>query len=197
MNKTAQKILFAFALLIVFSLISATHNQKNNIYGYFSDATGYLINESIEGTAADTLFKVVEIVDGDTIKVDYYGQIASIRLIGIDSPEMANFGKTQQCFAMEATGFAEKFLKNQQVYLISDPTQADKDKYQRLLRYVILLDQTNFNMTVINQGYAFEYTYDEPYIYQEEFQKAEEYAKKNNLGLWDKDTCNGLKVAQD
>ncbi len=57
-------------------------------------------------------------------------------------------------------------------------------KYDRLLRYVVLSDGTNFGEYMIKNGFANEYTYNKPYKYQVLFKDAEKYAKNNKLGLW-------------
>ena len=66
----------------------------------------------------------------------------------------------------------------------SDPTQGDKDKYNRLLRYIFLEDGTNFSKLMISDGYAREYTYQVPYRYMEEFKETEKEAREAKRGLW-------------
>lgn len=135
--------------------------------------------------------KVDYVVDGDTIKVLLNGKVETIRLIGIDTPEVVDPRKPVQCFGREASNKAKEILNNQTVYLESDPTQGERDKYQRLLRYVWLDDNTNFNKLMISEGYAHEYTYAVPYKYQGEFKQAEKEAEESNRGLWSPNTCNG------
>jgi micrococcal nuclease len=84
-------------------------------------------------------------------------------------------------------------LENNFVTLESDETQGEKDKYGRLLRYVFLPDGTNFNLFMIEEGYAHEYTYSTRYKYQDEFRQAEVNARNNNKGLWSPTTCSGNK----
>ena len=135
--------------------------------------------------------KVVSIVDGDTIKVSINGETKTVRLIGIDTPEVVDPRSPVQCFGKEASDKAKYILTNKIVRLESDPTQGDLDKYQRLLRYVFLEDGTFFNKIMIEQGYANEYTYNLPYKYQSEFKAAAEAARVGQLGLWNPVTCNG------
>ena len=66
-----------------------------------------------------------------------------------------------------------------------------RDKYNRLLGYLFLEDGLFFNKWMIENGYAYEYTYNDSYKYQEEFKNAENYARDNQLGLWNPDTCDG------
>ncbi len=44
---------------------------------------------------------------------------------------------------------------------------------------------------MIAQGYAFEYTYNVPYQYQQSFKQAEQDARAQQRGLWSPATCNG------
>ncbi|MCG2686669.1 thermonuclease family protein [Candidatus Parcubacteria bacterium] len=136
-------------------------------------------------------YLVTNVVDGDTFDVSINGVTERIRLIGMDTPELKDPRKPVQCFAAEASKKATDLLLNKKVKLITDPTQDDIDKYNRLLRYAYREDGLFFNKWMIENGYAFEYTYVIPYQYQQEFKDAELYARNNLLGLWSPDTCNG------
>lgn len=136
-----------------------------------------------------TGFKVVKVVDGDTIDVEIDGKIERLRLIGIDTPETVDPRKKVQCFGREASNKAKEMLLGRFVSLESDETQGERDKYKRLLRYVFLPDGTNFNLFMIAEGYAHEYTYDLPYKYQTDFKQAEKIARENNKGLWNPNVC--------
>ena len=134
-------------------------------------------------------YKVVKVVDGDTLDVDIDGRKERLRLIGIDTPETVDPRKSVQCFGKEASSKAKEMLLGQFVSLESDDTQGERDKYKRLLRYVFLPDGTNFNLYMISEGYAHEYTYDQPYKYQAEFKQAEATARENSKGLWNPTVC--------
>ena len=138
-------------------------------------------------------FKVVKVVDGDTIDVEIDGKIERLRLIGIDTPETVDPRKPVQCFGIEASKAAKELLFGKFVSLENDESQGERDKYKRLLRYVFLPDGTNFNLYMIAEGYAHEYTYDEPYKYQADFKQAEIDARNQNKGLWSPTTCSGNK----
>jgi len=129
-------------------------------------------------------YTVTYVVDGDTIKVDIDEIVETVRLIGIDAPELPN-----NCFAQEAKTKAQSFLSGQQVKLEADKSQDNRDRYGRLLRYVILEDGTNFNQLMVAKGYAREFTFITPYKFQSEFKKAQATAKKNKLGLWLPNIC--------
>ena len=134
-------------------------------------------------------FTVTRVVDGDTIHVDANGQRLKIRMIGLDTPETVDPRKPVQCFGREASAQAKTILGGQQVYLETDPSQDTIDKYGRTLAYVWTASGRLFNLDMITDGYAFEYTYDLPYRYQADFKAAEAGASANDRGLWSPNTC--------
>ncbi|MBI4035724.1 thermonuclease family protein [Candidatus Daviesbacteria bacterium] len=135
------------------------------------------------------LYTVTSVIDGDTVKVTLGSEQETLRLIGIDSPETVDPRKPVQCFGKEASAKAKALLSGKSVRLEADPTQGERDKYQRLLRYVFLEDGTSFNKLMISEGYAHEYTYNVPYKYQAEFKQAQKEAEANKRGLWADDAC--------
>jgi micrococcal nuclease len=144
-------------------------------------------NESPVGT-----YVVTEVVDGDTIAVRMGEEDVKVRLLGLDTPETVDPRREVQCFGQEASAMAKSKLLGENVRLEDDKSQADKDKYGRLLRYVYLPDGTLFNKWLIANGYGFEYTYNSnPHRYQADFQAAEDLAREQGLGLWAKTACNG------
>lgn len=163
--------------------------SDNMLRGSISENIYRAMTLGVDGV---TYYKVLKVVDGDTVAVEINGVSETLRLIGIDTPETVHPSKPVQCYGTEASNKAKEVLTGQEVALEADETQSDRDKYDRLLRYVILKDGTNFNKFMIEQGFANEYTYDSnPYKYQAEFKAAEAYAMENKLGLWSPDTCNG------
>ncbi len=141
------------------------------------------------GNKANQQVTVTKVVDGDTIQVVVGDKKETIRLIGVDTPETVDPRKKVQCFGKEASNFTKQLLANKTVFLETDPTQGDRDKYQRLLAYVFLQDGTNFNTLLLQEGYAHEYTYDLPYKYQAEFKEAELQAQTNKKGFWADNAC--------
>lgn len=128
--------------------------------------------------------KVLRIIDGDTIEVGLNNKKATVRLIGIDAPETMDPRITAECFGKEALKKAKEILNGRTVVLESDPTQKNRDKYGRLLRYVFLND-LNFNKLMISEGFAHEYTYQgNSYEYQLEFIEAQKSARESKKGLW-------------
>jgi len=117
--------------------------------------------------------KVIEVIDGDTIKID---ENKKVRLIGIDTPE-----KNQKCYK-EAKEFLKNLIEGKEVYLERD--KKDKDEYGRLLRYVYY-NSTMINLLLIKEGYAFIFYDSKNQKYFNELKEAYIYAKENKIGcLW-------------
>jgi micrococcal nuclease len=130
------------------------------------------------------MFLVTEVIDGDTIRVNVRGKSESVRLLAIDTPETKDPRKPVQCFGKEATKKMQTFVNGKYVKLIDDRSQGQRDKYQRLLRYVY--DGNVFvNREMVAQGYAFSYK-QYPTKHLNEFNKLEQQAREKNLGLWNK-----------
>lgn len=128
-------------------------------------------------------YKVTSIADGDTIEVDMSGKKEKIRMIGVDTPESVKPNSPVQCYAREASAFTKKNLSGQSVRLEADPIGDNRDRYDRLLRYVYAQDGTLWNQKLITDGYGFAYlSFD--FSKSEDFATAQEQAKSTKLGLW-------------
>lgn len=199
-SKNFRLIVGAILFLVLTSVFPEFKNELENITPEVTPIPTITVIPTIIPTAIPTkiieasksldLVKVTKIVDGDTIKVDIGGTIETVRMIGVDTPEIKDPRKTVQCFGKEASARTKELLENQMVKLEADSTQNDRDKYSRLLRYIYLENGTFINKKLIEEGYAFEYTYQIPYLYQAEFKAAQKLAETNNLGLWNENNCD-------
>ncbi len=139
-------------------------------------------------TEVPETYQVVAVVDGDTIKVDYHGKTTSVRLIGVNTPETVDPRKDVECFGEEASQFLRSLLEGKAVRLEPDISQSDRDKYDRLLRY-IYLDGEDVSLTIIQNGYGYEYTYNVPYQKQVRYRAAQTEAENGKRGLWADGVC--------
>lgn len=139
----------------------------------------------IDPTQGRAAYPVVKVVDGDTVHVLVDGVDETVRIVGINTPE------TDECWGSEATQAATRLLDGTSVVLIADPTQADRDRYGRLLRYVVLPDGTDFGLRMISDGNADEYTFDNAYAHQQAYRDADAAAAAGGRGLWNVATCDG------
>ena len=167
---------------------SAGSSDSENITGAQSASTEETDTADSAATEA-ALYRVIKVVDGDTIDVSIAGQTERIRIIGLDTPETVDPRQTVECFGLEASAKAKELLLNQQVRLEADSTQGERGTFGRLLRYVFLADGRNYALEMIKQGYGHEYTYNVPHKHQQAFQQAEKEARDAERGLWAPGAC--------
>lgn len=125
--------------------------------------------------------QVSRVVDGDTVKVLINGQEETVRVIGIDTPETVDPRKTVQCFGKEASAKMKSLVEGKNVELQKNPAE-ERDKYDRLLRYIELNGQ-DIGAQMIRDGYAFSYK-SFPHPRLEEYNQLEREAREANRGLW-------------
>ena len=159
--QTSSKKLILFALLFVLG-------------GFLG---GLII---VKRNSPNDVFVVKEVIDGDTIKI---ADNIRIRLIGINSPDRG------ECYYEEARVFAKELLEGKKVRLEKDIS--GEDIYNRLLRYVVLLNDEPegsnllINDYLVRQGYAQSVASPPDNRYRDLLSSAQEEAIRENRGLWD------------
>lgn len=139
--------------------------------------------------------QVVSVVDGDTIKVSIDGQVYSVRLIGVDTPETVHPSQPVMCYGAEATAFTREMIARAGNRVLLERDVSDTDRYGRLLRYVWLPhpDGLRFlNEELVKQGYAQASTYPPDVRYSDLFVQRTREAREAGLGLWG--GCGGFGV---
>ncbi len=166
------------------------------IIGLVILAVGYFTNRNTEpppqvaGTSSPGYHRVLKVADGDTITVDVDGTPERVRLIGVDTPETQDPRKPVQCFGRAATEFVQHLIGDQDVRLERDAQSDDRDRYDRLLRYVYLPDDRLVQAEIIKQGYGFAYT-SFPFTKADEFRAYQQQAREQGSGLWN--SCEPAK----
>lgn len=134
----------------------------------------------------ESLFLVTKVIDGDTFEVRVNGNLAKVRMIGIDTPETVDPRRAVGCFGKKASEETKRLIEDKQVILIKDVSETDR--YNRLLRYVYLPIGEGNNLFVndylIRQGFAKILTYPPDIKYNSRFLEAEKEARDNLRGLW-------------
>ena len=127
--------------------------------------------------------KVISVHDGDTLTVRISDEKETVRLLGINTPELESEDALSRDLAYRARDHARERALKRTVVLQRDPVADDRDKYGRLLRYVILPDGVNLNEEMVRQGYARAYTRFR-FSLSARFWTAEREAKRARLGRW-------------
>lgn len=126
---------------------------------------------------------VTKVIDGDTFEIE---NGATVRFIGIDTPETVDPRRPVGCFGKQASNETKSLILGKVVILQRDIS--DSDKYGRLLRYVFLpLDDGRVLFVddyLVREGFARVYTYPPDVKYNEQLREAEIEARENKKGLW-------------
>lgn len=101
---------------------------------------------------------LVDIVDADTLDVRLpSGQLATVRLVGIDAPEAGT------CLGQAATDWTRTQLSpDGTVRLVADPNLPNRGKYDRLLRYVRYDGGTDYGSAFLRAGWQTAKVYNDP-----------------------------------
>ena len=150
-------------------------------------------NSSLITNSTELSSKILNIVDGDTIDVDISGIKHRVRLLGVDTPEKSsnkpgeynNISDTDclNKWAIEATNFASSLLPISSSITLKFDHKQETDMYGRLLAYLHLPNDSDFNQKLISNGLA--RVYEEGNSTREEkYLKLQNYAIENRIGLW-------------
>ena len=118
---------------------------STEIVGEFAFIEGVDCIPDISSYEVGTL---VDVIDGDSIRVAIQGSIFEVRYIGIDTPE---FDSDQRQAAEEAAESNKKVLSTSPIYLFKDISETDK--FGRLLRYVVSNGKF-VNLELVQSGHA-------------------------------------------
>ena len=185
-NKISQKTAFLILIfLTVISLINQLTNQLTQKNTAYSKNLPQSKITSPPKTILPEAFFVTKVIDGDTIVLEN-GE--KVRYIGIDTTELHHPKKEVECFSRQAFEENKKLVLGKKVFLQKDISE--KDKYDRLLRYVFLdekmsTDEGSFiNLYLVKNGFAYAATFPPDVKYANLFLTAQKEARQKNLGLW-------------
>lgn len=137
--------------------------------------------------------QVLEVVDGDTFWIEWYGERKRVRLLGVDTPELEPGRKdrehySQAALANDAYGRARAFLKKHvdgrevELRFSVSGDQIDNTSSKRLLAYVHAGD-VDVNAEICRQGFSYFYSR-YPHDRRDEFGALVQEAKAASRGLW-------------
>jgi micrococcal nuclease len=121
---------------------------------------------------------IERVIDGDTVKT---AAGDSIRLLGVDTPEIDWKNNKSEFYAEEARDFSVENLLGKNVVLEYDIEK--EDYYGRILAYIIQ-DGENFNQKLLENGYATLMIVEPNDQYESEFKQAVKKARESRLGIW-------------
>lgn len=127
---------------------------------------------------------VERVIDGDTVTVKFEdGQIETLRLLLIDTPESVHPNKPPEMYGEEASNHAKRMLASGRKVTV-EIGNPERDKYNRMLAY-IWIGNVNFNKHMIERGFArVAYVFPPNIKYLEEFKESEQRARERGIGIW-------------
>lgn len=133
------------------------------------------------GAPADAVrAQVLDVTDGDTIRVLLSGEEESVRYIGIDTPEVdPSIGV--ECFGSAASAANRRLVAGETVALVFDDER--RDRYGRLLAYVYVGD-TFVNAELVRDGFARTLTISPNTEFAALFDRLVQRAGAAGRGLW-------------
>lgn len=133
---------------------------------------------------------VAEVVDGDTIDVDIGGRRERVRLLAIDTPEIAHDAFADRpatdadCFGPDAQAYTESMLPAGTALRLERDV-VGRDHYGRLLAYVYRADDGVFvNYELVRQGYATPLSFEPNLTHADLMVDAATRAEADDIGLW-------------
>lgn len=130
----------------------------------------------------DESITVTRIIDGDTIEVSADGGEKRVRLLNINTPELAHDGNQADCLATEAKQFLEGRLpKGTKVDLEYDIETTDK--YGRDLAGVFV-DGTFINEEIVAAGFAVAIKVEPNTKFYSQLKSAEQRSRESRIGVF-------------
>ena len=129
---------------------------------------------------------VLEVIDGDTVRLDLDGSHESVRLIGVNTPETKHPTKGVECFGPEASAFLARWLQPGTRVRVERDLEA-RDAYRRLLLYVFVdtsAGQRFVNLELVARGFASPLSIEPNTRYQQFFVDAAFDAQRHSRGMW-------------
>ena len=137
--------------------------------------------------------KFSKCVDGDTAKFEKNNKVFTLRFLAVNTPETKSPKKGVEFYGKEASKYTCDRLEKAKTIEIEYDKNSDKsDRYGRKLGWVFLDDKL-LQKDLVENGYAkVEYVYGK-YKYLDELKELEKKAKKEKIGLWQKETTSDKK----
>ena len=123
----------------------------------------------------------MHVVDGDTLDVAGPGGESTVRIVGINTPEI------DECLYEEATDALAELVEGEDLVLVSD--ESDVDQFGRALRYVELTDGTDVGAELVADGLALARRYEPDTARHGRYEDLQRSAREAGVGLWAPDAC--------
>lgn len=198
-NKLKSLILSGTLAFSIFITGCSDNNHKINIENSNNTSINTEHNDTVVKNSNDTLevpkesveATIERVVDGDTIKLKLKetGDIVTLRLLLVDTPESVKKGVDPQPYSIEASNYAKETLKANDTVYIEYDEGSKTDKYDRHLGYLWFYSSESstlemFNEDIISKGYArVGYVYSQT-RHLDRLKAVQDKAKLEGLNIW-------------
>lgn len=185
-----QKIAVSIATIALGTVLGIKASDKiwdmmyqSNSNSESSSASQVVIGEGISEKAT-----FIRAKDGDTyvVKLESTGQEATIRLIGVDTPESVapeEYEKENTAEGKKISEIVKSKLQKGDTLSVEYDVQKE-DKYGRTLAYLYFSDGKMVQDWLLESGYAQMMTIQPNSKYAEHFAEIQHTAAENKVGLW-------------
>ena len=162
--------------------------KKALIFGAFFIACflpGFSFSQSCSNFTSHEKARITYIHDGDTVRLS---DQRKVRLIGIDTPELARRrGQqqlTEQPFATTARNYARQLIDQHGRKITLMPGSEARDRYGRYLFHIQLADGSLLQTRLLEAGLAVAYTTPPNQLLSHCYKQSEKLARTQNKGIW-------------
>lgn len=190
----AAGVILVAAILIYnnFALPGTNEHSDVNISTEQSDVNIPVVESSESPISATDLEGIVpggtinvevkRVVDGDTIRAYYQGEEYKVRLLCIDTPESVKENVEEQPYGEKAVERLKELIAGKDVRMVFE--NEVRDRYDRLLAYILLEDGVCVNAMMVSEGYARANTVKPNTVHNDYFNGLMEEAIREEKGLW-------------
>jgi len=132
-----------------------------------------------QASRADSWNQVKWVVDGDTVVLN---DGKRVRYIGINAPELAHDDHNAEPYGEASKRFNALLVNRKKVRLEFDKERFDR--YQRLLAYVFLRNDTFVNAEILSSGFAYFLKYRPNLKYDSILLQSQRSAMSAKKGIW-------------
>jgi len=188
MSGRRQRVVFGLCLLVAAFILwldhrpSAETRAERTTLSRRQDISRPADREKYNGKE----FTVLKVVDGDTIDLavpDGNYPHTRVRLLGIDTPETKSPVAGTMYFGTEAADYTTQAALGKTVRVFLDSISPERDKYDRLLAYVLLPDGNYLNELLLRKGFAYADLRFRHSFYNS-YSQLESAARSQKKGLW-------------
>lgn len=143
--------------------------------------SGAVDTGAVGGGAVDGGWRSTEVVDGDTL--DVVGPLGelTVRIIGINTPEVG------ECYFERASDALAGLVNGVELRLVAD--RSDVDQFGRALRYVETADGADVGAELVAGGFAIARRYPPDEARADRYAELQREAQAAGRGLWAPDAC--------